>query len=112
MPTSSEVDAYIADQPPARADRLRQLRAAIHAAAPDVAESIEWKMPVFRARGDWLAMANRSAYISLYLHDVAAVAALVASDARLKSGKGCLNIPDRAALPLAALEALFQARLG
>lgn len=112
MPTSPDVDAYIAAQPPARAERLAQLRAAIHVAAPDVAESIEWKMPVFRSGGDWLAMANRAAYISLYLHDVAAVAALVATDARLKSGKGCLNIPDRAPLPMAALDPLFRARLG
>lgn len=103
------VSAYIAAAP--RRDRLETLRALIHAAAPDITESIEWKMPVFRRGDHWIAMADRSAYLSVYLHNVTLVDIISASDARLKRGKGCLNIPDRADLPLAGLEAAFREML-
>jgi hypothetical protein len=103
--------AYIAACPPLRAERLAAIRA-LALALPGVSESMEWNMPVFRRGDEWFAMANRAAYISIYLHDVGLVAALVAADKALKSGKGCLNVPDRAALPLAALDAAIRQRLG
>jgi hypothetical protein len=105
------VDAYLATCPPAQAERLAAVRA-LALAVPGVTEGMDWNMPVFRRGEQWFAMANRAAYISIYLHDGALVAALVAGDPKLKSGKGCLNIPDRAAMPLAALEGAIRQRLG
>lgn len=104
------VTAYIAAA--GRRERLETLRALIHAAVPDVAESIEWQMPVFRRGAHWVAMADRAAYLSVYLQDAPLVDAIAAGDPRLKRGKACLNIPDRADLPLAGLEAAFRQLLG
>ena len=98
------IDAYIAALSPERQDRVGQLRALIRKFAPDVVERIEWKIPVF-ARGErWVAVASRKSYVSVYLgSSETAAAAVVASDPKLKGGKACVNIPDRAELPLAAL---------
>ena len=97
------VDAYIAALAPLRQARIAQLRALILEIAPDVAERIEWKMPVF-ARGEhWVAVASQKSYVSVYLGCSTIAAAVVASDPKLKGGKACVNIPDRAELPLAAL---------
>ncbi len=97
------VDAYIAKLEPLRRERMLALRAFIHGEASDVVERIEWKMPVF-GRGDrWVAVASQKSYISVYLRCESGAQAVVASDPRLKGGKGCVNISDRAELPLAAL---------
>jgi hypothetical protein len=97
------VDDYIGALPPDRLDRVTRLRSLIHEIAPDVVERIEWKMPVL-ARGErWVAIASQKSYISVYLNNNAVAAAVVASDPLLKGGKACVNIPDRAELPIAAL---------
>lgn len=97
------VDDYIAALAPLRQARVAQLRALVHDIASDVVERIDWKMPVF-ARGErWVAVASQKNYISVYLGTNEVVADVVASDPKLKGGKICVNIPDRAELPLTAL---------
>ena len=111
MPTSAEVDAYIAAAVPLRRERLQALRDLIHAVAPDVAESIEWKMPVYRLGTEYLAIASQKSYLSIYF-GAENVGAILAAVPGLKGGKGCLNIGDRTPLPLAALEPAIRRRLG
>lgn len=98
------VDAYLEGLPPLRQARIAELRALIHRVVPDVVERIEWKMPVFGLGDRWIAVASQKSYISVYLRSQEGAAAVLATDAKLKGGKGCVNIPDRAELPLAALE--------
>ncbi len=97
------VDDYIAALPPLRQVRITQLRALVHEIAPDVTERIDWKMPVFWRGERWVAVASQKSYVSFYLGTQQIAGAVIASDPRLKSGKTCVNIPDRAELPLAAL---------
>jgi hypothetical protein len=99
----ARVDAYIAALPPLRAERLAALRGQIHEVAPGIVEDFDWKMPVFRMGERWVAVASQKSYISVYLGCEARAAAVIASDPRLKGGKSCVNIPDRADLPLATL---------
>ena len=106
---AATIDEYIAAAPPVRAERLTALRAAIHRAAPNAVESIEWKMPVFRVGEHYVAMAAQARYLSVYLGS-ASVEAIKAATG-LKGGKGCLNITDTQPLPLLELEAAFRNRL-
>lgn len=92
------IDAYIASAPPLRAERLSAIRAIAHRVAPDVAESIEWKMPVYRVGDRYFAVASQKSYLSLYIGK-AQVDALTAAVPGLKSGKSCLNITDTVPLP-------------
>jgi hypothetical protein len=98
------VDAYLDGLPLQRRERVAAVRALVHTIAPDVVERIEWKMPVF-SRGDrWVAVASQKSYVSVYLGTTGNAATVIATDPQLKGGKACVNIPDRAELPLAALE--------
>jgi uncharacterized protein YdhG (YjbR/CyaY superfamily) len=111
MARAAEVDAYIAALEPPRRERLEALRALVHSLYPDVSERIEWKMPVF-SRGDaWVATASQKSYVSVYLHNEGGAAAIAAAHKGLKHGKGCLNIPDRAEVPLPALGPVIRERL-
>lgn len=49
--TSDQVDAYIDSAAEFAVPILRQLRALIHKAIPDIEEEIKWKMPSFEAHG-------------------------------------------------------------
>ncbi len=108
---STEIDTYIAMLPPLRAERLAALRALIHSVESAVVEGFDWQMPVFRMGERWVAVASKASYISVCLGTEVQAAAVIASDPKLKGGKSCVNIPDRAALPLAALEPALRAAL-
>lgn len=105
------VDAYIAALEPLRRERLTALRELIHAVAPEVTERIDWRMPVFGVGELWVAVASQKSYVSVYLGCQSEAAAIVATDPKLKGGKACVNIPDRAELPLAALGAAIRRHL-
>jgi hypothetical protein len=51
------VDAYIADAAPFARPILRHLRKVVHAACPDVVETIKWRMPFFTYHGLFCYMA-------------------------------------------------------
>ena len=103
MSRSGEVDAYIAALPPGRAARVTAIRDMVHAVWPDIAERIEWKMPVFQRGDRWVAVASQKSYVSIYLRSVTVAERIAATDAKLARGKGCLNIRDAAPLPIEAL---------
>ena len=105
------VDAYIAALEPLRRERLTALRELIHAVVPEVTERINWRMPVFGIGDRWVAVASQKSYVSVYLGSQSEAAAIVAADPKLKGGKACVNIPDRAELPLAALGAAIRRAL-
>lgn len=56
MPTDPRVDAYIAGAPAFAQPILAHLRAHIHGAVPDIAETIKWGRPFFVHEGRLLAM--------------------------------------------------------
>lgn len=97
------VDDYLDGLSPLRRERIETVRAAVHAAFPDITESIEWKMPVFRRGGKWIATASQKSYVSVYLRSVDWAAKIAATDPKLGHGKGCVNIRDTVAMPVAAL---------
>ncbi len=108
--SASEIDAYIAAAKPRHAERLRELRALIHRLVPGIEETIDWKMPVFRAGERYLPMASRAGYFSLYIGQTIA-ADIIAAVPGVRHGKGCLNIGDRIVIPPNVLEAAVRKRL-
>jgi hypothetical protein len=52
------IDAYIAAAQPAAQPMLKEIRAAVHAACPDVEETIKWRTPTFAHKGIMLGMAS------------------------------------------------------
>ena len=67
IPTAPTVSAYIAAAPaPARA-MLKQLRAAVRAAAPKAEERISYGMPSYRYRGALVSFAAFKSHVSLFV---------------------------------------------
>lgn len=66
MPTTDpRIDAYIADAPAFARPLLAHLRALVHAACPDVEETIKWRFPHFQYKGMLCGMAAFKAHCKL-----------------------------------------------
>lgn len=57
MPRDARVDAYISKSAPFAQPILKHLRDAVHAACPDVRETIKWSVPAFEYKGPFCGMA-------------------------------------------------------
>lgn len=96
------VDDYLAGLPDGRRGRVAAIIAI--ARATGAAETIDYGMPVFRRGGAMFGIANRSAYVSLYFDARTDLAdRVIASDPRLKRGKGCINVTDARPMPVDAV---------
>ena len=60
------IDEYIALFPPETQIMLQEVRATIHAAAPEAEEKISYQMPAFAQKGILVYFAARKEYIGFY----------------------------------------------
>ena len=60
------IEAYIAAQPEAVRDRLRQVNAAVRAGLPEAAEKISWSMPTYWRGRNLIQFAASKKHIGLY----------------------------------------------
>jgi uncharacterized protein YdeI (YjbR/CyaY-like superfamily) len=58
------IDSYIAKAAPFARPILKELRAAIHAASPDITETMKWSSPSFEYRGMLCGIAAFTAHVS------------------------------------------------
>ncbi|MFA5268070.1 MAG: DUF1801 domain-containing protein [Methanoregula sp.] len=63
---SATIDEYIAAFPPDVRQKLREMRAAIHRAAPDAEEAIRYGIPTFRQNGNLVHFAAFKKHIGFY----------------------------------------------
>ena len=96
------VDAYVEQAAPFAQPILRQLRDVVHAACPDVVETIKWRMPSFEWKGLLCGMAAFKAHavFGFWKHDL-----VVGDDPKAKEAMGsfgCLksldDLPSKAQL--------------
>jgi hypothetical protein len=86
MPTRDKrVDAYIQNAPEFARPILTELRARVHAACPDVVETIKWRMPSFEYEGILCGMAafKKHAVFGFWKHNL-----VVADDSKTNMAMG------------------------
>src|SRR4051794_25140440 len=94
MTNLTTVSEYLAATPPKARKVLRQLRAAIKAAAPDITERISYRIPTFDIDGGRLLyIAAFKEHVGLYPVTAGMVAAHGPAIAPYRSGKGTLRFP-------------------
>jgi len=112
MPTAATVSEYIAKAPPRARKPLRQLRAAIRAAAPGITERISYRMPTFDLDGRYLLyIAAYKEHVSVYPVTPGMVAKYGAAIARYRAGKGTLRFPLDEPIPTGLITKLAKVRV-
>lgn len=111
--SSPEVDAYIAALPEPKRGAMASLRATIRAAAPDADEVITYKMPGFKSGGQFLVSYDAFAkHYSLFPASQVIIDALGEEVAPHVKGRGTLQFPASAPLPLDLIRRIVEVRVG
>jgi len=89
------IDEYMGSIPPGRRPRIDKLIGGIRSWFPEASVSMKYKMPTFEMYGNWVAVANRKNYVSLYTCSEETIQPYIEKHPEVKHGKGCLNFRDR-----------------
>lgn len=110
--STATVSDYIANTPPKARKALKQLRAAIRAAAPGITERISYRIPTFELDGRYiLYIAAFREHVSVYPVTAGMVAKYGNAIAPHRAGKGTLRFPLNAPIPVALVAKLAKVRV-
>ena len=105
---TQEVEGYLESLEPERRAALEKLRALVLRVAPDVVETMRYRMPTYEYGGDMLcALASQKHYMSLYM-DVEIVERHKPELAGLSTGKSCIRFKRLEQLPLETIEDMLR----
>lgn len=112
MTEATTVAAYIARTPPLARKALKQLRAAIKAAAPGITERISYRIPTFDLDGRYLLyIAAFKEHVSVYPVTGGMLARYRKAIAPYRAGKGTLRFPLDAPIPADLVTRLAKVRV-
>lgn len=75
---------------------------------PQAEVGMSYKMPTYKAKGGWLALANQKKYLSLYTCGEHHIAAFKEKYPHIKTGKGCINLTPNTQVTDAALKQVIR----
>jgi len=95
-----EVKQYLDAVPDARRPVVNKLHELVMELYPDAAVDMSYRMPTYKAKDGWVAIANQKRYVSLYTCGAHHLADFKANNPGIKTGKGCINFRQSDELPL------------
>lgn len=108
--THASIDDYIATFPKEIQRMLQELRATIHAAAPEATEKISYQMPTFYLKGNLIHFAAFKNHIGLYPAP-SGIEAFKEELSRYASSKGAVQFPIDKPLPLELVSRIVKFRV-
>ena len=104
------IDEYIASCPKEVQERLQELRATIHKAAPDAEEAISYQMPTFKQEGNLVHFAAFKNHIGFYPVPTG-IEAFKKELSVYKTSKGAVQFPLDKPLPLKLVARIVKFRV-
>lgn len=105
-----DVDEYIATAPKEVQDKLKEIRAAIRETAPQVVESISYRMPYYYYNGRLAWFGLTKAHIGLYLRPPV-IEEHKRELANYKTTKSAVHFPLDKKIPVPLVKKLIKARM-
>ena len=106
----SSIDEYIAQFPEDIQQKLQEIRAVIHEAAPEATEKISYQMPTFYLRGNLVHFAAFKNHIGFYPVP-SGIAAFEPELAPYKRSKGAVQFPLDQPIPTELISRIVQFRV-
>ena len=100
---NEEVKRYLDAIPKERKSLFNKLQKLIKSMYPDVEVLMWYRMPTYKAKSGWVALANQKHYVSLYTNGAHNIAEFMKKYPKMKTGTGCINFRDTDPFPVAAI---------
>jgi uncharacterized protein YdhG (YjbR/CyaY superfamily) len=97
---NTQVKDYFEKIPESRKPGIQSLHDIILDEFPEATVDMTYKMPTFRYKEGWVAVANQKSYISLYTCGYHHIKDFKETFPKIKTGKGCINFREKDILPL------------
>lgn len=110
MAVPKDIDAYIAQFPPAVQEILQRVRETMRAAAPEAEEVISYQMPAFRQHGILVYFAAWKQHIGLY-PPISGDPAIEKAVAKYAGPKGNLQFPLDEPMPYQLIKRIVKLRV-
>ncbi len=111
MKPTKDVDEYIAKAPKEVQGRLKELRAAIKAVAPNAEERISYGMPYYAYKGRLVYFAYAKKHIGIYAIFEPVRAEYRSELKGYEMSKGTIRVPLNEDLPVALIQKLVKAQM-
>ena len=108
--TPATIDDYIAQFPPEIQALLQEMRAVIHAAAPDAVEAISYQMPTFKLYGNLVHFAAFKKHIGFY-PTPSGITEFAKELSAYQSAKGSVQFPLDKPLPFDLVSRIVKFRV-
>ena len=92
---AKSLEEYMSEVPWERKERFTEVLYRIKAWLPEAALSMKYKMPTYEIGDNWVSIANRKDYVSVYTCSLELIEPYLKKHPNTKHGKGCLNFRDR-----------------
>ena len=99
-----DVQRYMESVPQDRKLVVGKLHTLILELYPNAEVDMSYKMPTYKVKDGWVALANQKRYISLYTCGPHHIAAFKEKYPAIKTGKGCINLKPTDEIPVSALK--------
>jgi uncharacterized protein YdhG (YjbR/CyaY superfamily) len=103
-----EVRRYFDTVPKDRKPVIEKLHKLIVGLYPGAKVDMSYRMPTYKAKDGWVAIANQKHYVSLYTCGAHHIAGFKEKYPGIKTGKGCINFKVTDQIPVAALKAVIK----
>ena len=105
---NKDVQDYFAAVPDERKPAVDKLHELIVGLYPDVAVDMSYRMPTYKAKDGWVALANQKSYVSLYTCGAHHLIAFKAKHTKIKTGKGYSNFKVTDRIPVQAVKKVIK----
>ena len=95
-----DVKQYLDAVPDSRRPVVDKLHDLIMELYPNASVDMSYRMPTYKAKDGWVAIANQKRYVSLYTCGAHHLAEFKVNNPEIKTGKGCINFKQSDELPL------------
>ncbi len=99
-----ELEKYFADIPSGRREMVGLPHRTVLECFPGAIVDVSYRMPTYRARDGWVAIANQKQDVSLYTCGAHHLERFKADYPKIKTGKGCINCRSKEPIPLVGVK--------
>jgi uncharacterized protein YdhG (YjbR/CyaY superfamily) len=103
-----EVRRYLDTVPEDRKPILEKLHNLIVGLYPRAKVDMSYRMPTYKAKDGWVAIANQKRYVSLYTCGAHHIAEFKEKYPGIRTGKGCINFRATDQIPVTAVKTVIK----